>query len=329
MRPVAVLAAALVAVPLLVEIVSAAESGNAAAPVPPARPIEALQTAGAERGMLLGVARAGSQYVAVGGNGVIVRSADGKTWQQVVSPVDTALNAVAFADDQHGWAVGHDAVILGTTDGGATWKIQNFEPELYTPIFAILPISADTAIAVGAFGTVKATAEGGAHWGNVDAPSISEEKLHLNAIARLNNGKLALAGEHGMIGVSANGLQWTKIPNPYEGSFFGILPWGPNGAIAYGMRGNVYSTADISSGTWEKIDTGSTASFFGGELLPDGRIVLTGAEGSVMVISADGKASTFSGAQRGANEGSLTGSLSAGDALIVVGESGPKVLPKI
>ncbi|WVM93430.1 hypothetical protein ULG90_05695 [Halopseudomonas pachastrellae] len=31
------------------------------------------------------------------------------------------LTAVYFVDDKRGWAVGHDSLILNTTDGGATW----------------------------------------------------------------------------------------------------------------------------------------------------------------------------------------------------------------
>ena len=300
-----------------------------AAPVAPAKPIAALITANADRGLLLGIAKAGDEMIAVGGNGVIVRSTDGRSWSQVASPIDTALNAVTFADAQHGWAVGHDAVILGTTDGGANWAIQNFQPELYAPIFAVHAIDAQTVFAVGAFGMIKVTADGGKHWANVDAPAISEEKLHINAIARLADGKLVVAGEHGLVGVSVDGLQWKRLTTPYEGSFFGILPWGAKGAIAFGMRGNVYRNDDLDAGSWHKVETGTTASYFGGERLDDGRLVLTGAEGSVMVIDGEGHAAPAKDLKFGANDATLTGSLLNGEALVVVGETGARQLPKL
>lgn len=300
-----------------------APGADAAAP----KPIAALQIAHAERGMLLGIARAGEQIVAVGGNGAIVRSADGKTWRQVPSPVDTGLNAVAFADAQHGWAVGHDAVILGTADGGATWSIQNFQPELYAPIFSILPLDAQKAIVVGAFGLIKATDDAGATWHDVNAPELSSDKLHLNAITRLRNGQLAVAGEHGLVGVSVDGSQWRRIPTPYEGSFFGVLPWGEKGAIVFGMRGNVYVSDDPGTASWKKIEIAAPVSFFGGEALSDGRLLLTGADSTLVILQPDGTVASTRKLRADGNESSLTGSLKLADSEIVIGESGVAAIP--
>jgi len=85
----------------------------------------ALVQAVPERELLLDVAHAGQALVAVGDRGMIVRSAklnDG--WQQAASGVSSMLTAVSFADAQHGWAVGHDGVVLATTDGGKSWQRQ-------------------------------------------------------------------------------------------------------------------------------------------------------------------------------------------------------------
>lgn len=301
-----------------------------ATPLSPAAaaPIPALLVASAERSMLLGVAKAGDHIVAVGGNGVIVRSADAKSWRQVNSPVDTALNAVVFSDRTHGWAVGHDAVILGTSDGGVTWAIQNFQPDLNAPIFSVLALSNEKVLAVGAFGLIKQTEDGGKTWKDVDAPAISSDKLHLNGIAKINSGKLVVAGERGLVGVSADGLQWSRIATPYEGSFFGVLPWGDKGAIIYGMRGNVYLCDDLDAANWKKVETSTTASFFGGEVLAGGVVLLTGSENTALKIQPSGIVSAIRRpAGRGGAENSLTGSLKTALAEIVVGESGVEVIP--
>jgi photosystem II stability/assembly factor-like uncharacterized protein len=52
--------------------------------------------------------------------GLVSRDA-GKTWKKVTG---VPLLRVHFADADHGWAVGADRVLLGTTDGGATWAPQ-------------------------------------------------------------------------------------------------------------------------------------------------------------------------------------------------------------
>lgn len=311
-----------------VAIALSAMIGSAAADPAPvtaaaAHPIPALLIANAERSMLLGIARAGDDVVAVGGNGVIVRSRDAKSWRQVKSPVDTALNAVAFADAQHGWAVGHDAVILGTRDGGAQWTIQNFQPDLNAPIFSVLALDSQKAIAVGAFGLVKSTGDGGASWKDVDAPSISGDKLHINSITRLKDGVLAVAGERGLVGVSTDGLQWIRIATPYEGSFFGILPWGDKGAITFGMRGNVYACDDTAVPRWKKLETATTSSFFGGEMLANGGVLLSGSENTVITIQPDGSVSTPKKVGQGmSSDSSLTGSLKLGAAEVFIGEAG-------
>jgi len=298
-------------------------AGASATTTSAAKPIPALLIANAERGMLLGIARAGDQVIAVGGNGVIVRSPDGKSWRQSKSPVDTAFNAVAFADPMHGWAVGHDTVILGTSDGGVTWAIQNFQPDLNAPIFSVIALNAQKVIAVGAFGLIKITEDGGSTWRDVDAPSISSDKLHLNSITKLNNGKLAVTGEHGLVGISTDGVQWSRIVTQYEGSFFGILPWKEKGAMAFGMRGNVYICDDVDAPAWKKIETATTSSFFGGELLAGGDVLLTGSDNTVLAVKSDG---SVSAAQKvntgGSSDSSLTGSLRTGSSEILIGESG-------
>lgn len=45
-----------------------------------------------------------------------------KTWEYQKSGVLFNLTAVSFVDREYGWAVGQAGVILGTSDGGATWR---------------------------------------------------------------------------------------------------------------------------------------------------------------------------------------------------------------
>ena len=93
----------------------------------------------ASKSLLLDIARAGDRLVAVGPYGHILFSDDsGKSWTQAEVPVQTQLNSVFFIDDKKGWVVGQDAIILGTTDGGANWvKLHDGYVE-NSPIHAII-----------------------------------------------------------------------------------------------------------------------------------------------------------------------------------------------
>lgn len=251
-----------------------------------ARPAEPARLAA--NSLLLGLANSGKHLIAVGDRGNIVVSNDGTNWAQVAVPVRATLTSVTFADEQHGWAVGHDAVILNTADGGKTWQIQNFAPELEKPFLDVLFTDAQTGYAVGAYGLFMATTDGGANWTEVDAPPIREEELHFNAISRLQNGEFLIVGETGMIGVSSDGQTWERLTAPYDGSLYEAIPKGEKGAVIFGLRGNAYSTDDVRSNQWTKIELGTVASFFGGTALPSGDIALVGLSGEVAILKTDG-----------------------------------------
>ena len=85
----------------------------------------AMSSDKAHQSLLLDVTDRGEALVSVGAYGhVIVSTDNGYTWTQGRVPVTTTLTSVDFADEQNGWAVGHDGVILNTKDGGASWMKQ-------------------------------------------------------------------------------------------------------------------------------------------------------------------------------------------------------------
>lgn len=311
--------------------VSAVQAQNEAAVWPNAGTLpRAAEMAGlASRTLLLGVTRAGEQMVAVGDRGNILLSADGEKWEQVAVPVNVTLTAVSFADDKNGWAVGHDAAILHSTDGGRSWTLQHFDTVLGQPALNVIALDAQRAMVVGAYGMWLGTSDGGKTWDEVTAPRVRDDGLHLNALIKLGDGSLFIAGETGLIGVSADGQTWERLTLPYEGSLFGALPRGKKGALVFGLRGNVLVTDDVRGKAWTPVDIGSVQSLFGGAVLAQGRAVLVGADGEIVYIGTDGKvtrAPQREGAE-GSGAGSLSGALPWHDGLQLVGESGTGRVP--
>lgn len=296
---------------------SAPASNTAAAPVP------AEYARFSASSLLLAATKVGSEFVAVGERGNIVMSADGERWRQVKVPVQSTLTGVSFVDAKHGWAVGHDAAVLATVDGGKSWKLQHFAPEAGKPLLNVLFTDERNGYAVGAFGLFLVTADGGASWNELDAPSVRQEGLHLNAMTRLDDGSLLLVGEAGMLGISTDGQSWERLKSPYEGSFFGVVARGAKGAIAFGLRGNVYVSDDPRSGQWTRIELDSSLSLFGGLRLSGGNTVLVGADSTIVVIDTDGKVKARLGKQAGAlGSGSLMSVLPWRDGLLMAGELG-------
>lgn len=76
----------------------------------------------APHSLLMDIDRVGQRLIAVGERGHILMSNNqADTWRQVPTPVRVTLTSSYFVDEQHGWAAGHDAVVLRTEDGGESW----------------------------------------------------------------------------------------------------------------------------------------------------------------------------------------------------------------
>lgn len=308
----------------------AAPEAAAAAPVKP-RDAEILPLA--SKGLLLDIANSGKLLFAVGDRGVVLVSKNAKDWAQVKTPTRSALTGISFASESVGYAVGYDAVILKTSDGGKSWALQSFLPELEKPLLSVLAINADNAIAVGSYGLMMRTNDGGSTWTEMEAPEVRGDELHLNKITRLANGDLLVVGEQGTMGLSSDaGNTWVKIASPYDGSLFGAQPRGATGAVIFGLRGNVFKTDDVKAAAWTPVDVGTVSSFFGGASLPDDGVALVGLAGKVLKVDGSGSVTpmTITRAQTDANgattDKEVTGSFSAALAwagqLVVVGELG-------
>jgi photosystem II stability/assembly factor-like uncharacterized protein len=271
------------------------------------------------KSLLLDIVNTGAHLVAVGDRGAVIVSNDGQKWAQVQTPTRSALTAVDFADSQHGWAVGHDAVILHTDDGGRTWNLQNFEPELEKPFLDVLFLDARRGFAVGAYGLLYQTVDGGQNWTDLETP-IRESEWHFNSIARLNDGTLFIAGEMGTLARSTDeGQTWTTLESPYDSSLFGAARYGPKGVVIFGLRGNVFVAEDVHEPQWREVDTGSVASMFGATTLDDGRVVMVGLNGNIL-ISANGIDRVEQTKARAGTP--LAAAIPFGDTIIAVGESG-------
>jgi photosystem II stability/assembly factor-like uncharacterized protein len=312
------------------------------------KPAEVLPLA--PRSLLLDVALAGARFVAVGDRGNVLLSDDqGATWRQAKSvPTRNMLTAVYFANADRGWAVGHDETILNSTDGGETWTRSHFAPESQQPLLDVWFADADRGIAVGAYGAYFTTVDGGKTWtstkfaavdpaaakpaalatgdGTADAENFDEElppDFHLNRIAAAGD-KLYIGAEAGNLYMSADGgTTWTKMPSPYDGSFYGLLPLDGNRLLAFGLRGNLWRTDD-GGANWSQVQTGTVAMLTDGVRKSDGTLVIGGLSGAVLVSRDNG--ATWQ-AQNQADRKGISALLPTGGAnVLTVGEAGVKTI---
>ena len=272
----------------------------------------------AHRSLLLDLARAGERLVSVGERGHILVSDDGgRQWRQVAVPLRSTLTGVYFVDARNGWAVGHDAAILRSTDGGDSWRIQYYDAAGETPLLDVWFRDIDRGIAVGAYGLLLETFDGGATWNQ--RRLIEEDDFHLNQISATADGQLWVAAEAGNLYTSNDqGLSWEVADSPYEGSLFGVLPLAPETLLLYGLRGHLFRSSD-GGASWTPIETGVTALLHGAARLDDGGAVVVGMDG--MILRAGPGSDGFRVYPQPDRLG-LTAVLQVGDALVMSGEGG-------
>ncbi|MGY0215918.1 WD40/YVTN/BNR-like repeat-containing protein [Endozoicomonadaceae bacterium StTr2] len=289
----------------------------------------AMPTELASRSLLLDIDRLpdSERLVAVGERGHIVFSDDhGTTWKQATVPTRQMLTAAVFPTAEVGYAVGHDAVILKTEDGGKSWNKVYSDLELEKPLMDVWFRDADYGIAVGAYGLILRTRDGGKSWEDLYDAVENEDEFHYNAIAPLGEG-LMIVGEAGTLYRSLDeGESWETLYGEYDGSYFGLISLpGKNQALAHGLRGNVYRTRD-GGDNWQQVELDTDQTLFGA-IAVEGDVMMVGYSGVVVkgqgVSSATPKYKSHTRADR-MTLSKVT--LAANGSLVAVGQGGVHIL---
>jgi photosystem II stability/assembly factor-like uncharacterized protein len=278
---------------------------------------------------LVALARVGEhdkvRLVAAGLRGLILVSDDGGAkWRQASAPVQSDLVSLYFLPSGQGWAVGHDGVILHSADRGNTWttqfdgrtaqrtlqadyqaRIDHGEKQLAPfadqvalntkdgptlPFLSVYFENDRVGYAVGSFGMLVATGDGGKTWHpwleHIDNPNF----LNLNDIREIA-GDVYIAGEQGGVYRLDRAQQrFIAVSPPYKGSFFRIVG-NERFLLAVGLNGTAYRSADRGA-NWAPVSTGAKTSLTAAALSPDGKTLVLTAEGGQLLFSTD-DAQTF------------------------------------
>jgi photosystem II stability/assembly factor-like uncharacterized protein len=280
----------------------------------------------AQRALINGLAQAGDRLVAVGQRGHVLLSDDqGKSWRQAEVPSSSDLVAVAFPTPTQGWAVGHDGVVLRSTDAGTTWTrvldgrqagalmLEHYQREAAkpgdekaaaavlreaerfaaqgaeNPFLDITFENASTGYLVGAFGLIFRTSDGGASWQPLLHATENPKALHLYAV-RAVGGEVYVAGEQGLLlklDRSAPGAgQFRALELPYKGTLFGITGT-PRALLVHGLRGTLLRSADAGR-SWQPVNTGLQVGLTASHTDAQGRIAIVSQAGHVLISRDDG-----------------------------------------
>lgn len=316
--------------------------------IPDAMPKAAVIVPLASKALFTDIVTVGEQgFAAVGDRGQILLSSDGQNWQQSSVPVQALLTSVYFTDAEYGWAVGHDATILHTQDGGKTWQLQQFLPQTDKPLMDIYFFNREQGMAVGAYGMFYTTDNGGENWqATFHLSLVSEDDQdylaelaetdpegyllerdsvlpHFNRVT-VQGEQILMVGEAGFVAVSDDaGQSWRRLEAFYNGSLFDIHRTAQGSLLVAGLRGNLFRSIDDGD-SWQEIELPVSATLH--SIFEDqaGRVYLTGNAGAL--LQSDDNGQLFHDMSQSDGRAILNG-LPLTDSLLLVTETGIRLTP--
>ena len=235
---------------------------------------------------------------AVGHDSVVLHTEDGgKTWQKQID--GWKINDLMLAKTQEMVEEKEDALkkakekenrektdILNQELDDLVYLVKDTEFVLKEgasrPLMDVWFRNDQEGIAIGTFGMILKTDDGGASWVAMIDRIENPYSNHLYSITRCG-GSLYIAGEFGLLFRSDDfGNHWIALESPYEGSFFGIVG-NPDTdtVIAFGLRGKIFYSQNKGE-TWIPASNPSEGALVGGTLLCDGSFLLVGSETTIL-----------------------------------------------
>jgi hypothetical protein len=231
-------------------------------------------------GELSGIAAGQGQFLAVGDDGAIVRSANGVTWTTANATTSRHLRDVLFTGTE--WLVsGNDGVLL-TSPNGVTWTDRRGgrTRDLYGIIY-----TNGQFVAVGYEGTVLTSPD--AQTWTVRVSNTTRD-LHTVLYA---NGLYIAGGRNGTIITSPNAINWTVRATPTT-NYIERITWGAGRFVAAATHGTILSSTN--GFMWQQhANPAEAEAEFEGVAYGGGRFVMVGVNTdarahSVMIVSTNG-----------------------------------------
>jgi photosystem II stability/assembly factor-like uncharacterized protein len=237
--------------------------------------------------------------VITGQKGRAMKSSDhGATWQPLDTGVKRDLLSVSFPTAQTGVAVGDFGTMIRTDDGGKTWTTIALPADLPLPedaaeivqpgdvlLYDVAFATPQRGWAVGEFGVILTTADGGVTWTAQKSPV--ETTLFGVHFADAQTG-WATGIEEVLLHTTDGGQTWRKAQVPERTGFvLGIYDVAVQGQIgwAIGDSGLLLRTVDAGE-TWSRVDLPIKLAgnwFRGIALSPAASGMIVGSDGEILL----------------------------------------------
>jgi photosystem II stability/assembly factor-like uncharacterized protein len=213
-RPPALRKFALLATALSLFGCAVASASVLAADAPASDVAYSVESAKASKSLMIDVVHAGKRLVAVGDRGTSCIPTTRARPGPRPMPTRQLLTAVFLSMTS---TAGPSAMTRRSSPAATAAHLDQAvrRPQARSAAARCLVQGRQHGFAVGAYGALLETTDGGKHWQDVSERLDNPDQLHLNAIAAVKDAGLFIVGEQGsMFRSSDNGQTWEKVEGP-------------------------------------------------------------------------------------------------------------------
>ncbi len=173
-----------------------------------------------------------------GSFGMIFHTEDsGENWVSQSVTTRNYIRDIEFADSSIGWAAGY-GMILRTTNGGEDWNITN--TQRYDHFQGIAFDRRGTSVAVGWYGEICRSGDGGVSWEYLAGPLFC-----LRDVCSLNETEAVAVGDRNtVIKTTDRGSTWNKMYGPAADNWISVFFVDAERGWIGGERGTFAATTD-------------------------------------------------------------------------------------
>ncbi|WP_085586555.1 MULTISPECIES: YCF48-related protein [unclassified Pseudomonas] len=220
-------------------------------------------------------------------------------------------------------AVGDHGIVLLSDDHGKSFRQASSVP-LSTPLTGVSFVDAKRGWAVGHWGAILVTADGGDSWqvqrmsNEEDRPLFAVHFFNAQQGVAVGLWSLVLTTEDGGLTWTEQTLQAPPGSKKADLNLMGLFADGQHKLYATAEHGQVLLSEDEGK-SWRYISTGYEGTLWSGAVLADGSLLLGGQRGTLMHGTAEGKDFRRVPTQ---SKGSVTSVAVSGGRVLAVGLDG-------
>lgn len=224
-----------------------------------------------------GYFRSNGRSFVVGDNSTIYHTANLMDWKKTNLGGGYSLFTIKFVDENSGFILGNNGVILKTTDGGNNWRRVSSGTDRI--LYDIDFVDNELGYIVGWNGIVLRTNDRGETWSPVDKFT----NKYLKSVDFWNSNGVTVGGGGIIYHSDDGGESWDEVIGGQINSLQKVRYLSEDYVVAVGARGTILISEDGGE-NWKLLENKEFANLTNITVSPDGSLYITGVNGTIIKL---------------------------------------------